>query len=463
LAAAAWAPLSCSFLPEREGPAEPEVPEAFSVSGGGAAAPEAWWEDFDSPELSRLVSEAFSGSFSLRQVEARLRQARAAAGIAGSELYPSLSAEVEGGATRARTGSSGERVTATTEQYSAALAASYEIDLWGRVRSTARAADADVAAASWDLDAARVSLAAALADRWLNVVELKARRTLVEEQLKSNRTYLDLLRLRQTKGLATALAVFQQEQIVAGTAALIPSLQAQLETNTHDLAVLTGRPPRSDLGLAVDSLPSLTPLPAVGLPSELLERRPDIRAALARLEAADWEVAAARANRLPALSLTGSAGFRSNEFDDLFSNWFAGFVAGLVAPLVDGGRRSAEAARSEAVSDERLSSYRETVLTALGEVENALARESRQDEYIRSLDRQLAAARNAFSEAMLRYRKGDIEYLDVLASLSSVQGLERQVLSARRDLLLYRVGLYRSLGGGWEPVPENENGEKDEK
>jgi outer membrane protein TolC len=255
--------------------------------------------------------------------------------------------------------------------------------------------------------------------------------------------------LRQRKGLASALAVFQQDQIVAGTESLIPILESLLDTTRYELAVLLGRPPRSEIGLRADQIPEISPLPEIGVPSQLLENRPDIRSAYFRLESSDWGVSAARANRLPALALTASVGYRSVEFSDLFDNWFAGFAGALLAPLIDGGRRSAEADRALAVSEERLAFYRETVLNGFKEVENALVREKKQTGYISLLGKQLTAAKNALSEARLRYQKGDIEYLDVLASLTSVQSLERGMLSARRDLLLYRVSLYRALGARW--------------
>ena len=443
-------PLSCSFLPEREGPIAPEVPEQFSEEGGTGNSSLDWWKDFGSPELDRLMEETFAGNFDLRRVEARLRQARADAAIAGAGLYPDLDLNAAGGATRARSGSSGNRSTATTENYSLGLAASYEIDLWGRVRSTANRAGALFSASAGDLDTARISLAGEVTDRWLRAVELKSRLDLVAQQLETNRTYLRLLILRQHKGLATALAVFQQEQIVAGTQSLVPLLEADLSSIRYELAVLLGKPPRTDLGLTAESLPELPPLPRIGLPATLLENRPDIRAAYFRLEAADWGVSAARANRLPALTLTGDAGYSSTDFNELFNNWFAGFAAGLLAPLIDGGRRSAEADRALAVSDEQLASYRETVLTAFREVEDALVREQKQGDYIGFLGNQLNAAKNALAEALLRYQKGDSEYLDVLSSLNSVQTLERDMLSARRDLDLYRVALYRALGRGWE-------------
>lgn len=438
--------VSCSFLPEREEANEPEMPPEFSEEGTRTESGGAWWKDFQSPELDRLITDALAANYDLAQARARLLQARAAAVISGSERYPELDLGADASFQRSR--SDGQ--TVDTENYSLGLAAGYEIDLWGRLRATANQAESLVEASIGDRDAAVITLAAEVTDRWLEIIELKNRIELIQNQLETNRTYLDLLIRRQRKGLTSALAVFQQEQIVAATESLMPLREAELAGAEYELAVLLGRPPRSPLHLKSDQMPGYPPLPPIGLPADLLRNRPDIRAAAARLESADWGAAAARANRLPALTLTGSAGYDSDQFDRLFDDWFAGFAAGILAPLIDGGRRAAEADRTLAVAEERLAAYRQTVLDALREVEDALIREKKQTAYLDSLEKELTAADNALTQANLRYRKGDSEYLDVLTSLNAVQQLERNLLSARRDLLVYRVSLYRALGSRWK-------------
>ncbi len=189
----------------------------------------------------------------------------------------------------------------------------------------------------------------------------------------------------------------------------------------------------------------------------MLTRRPDIQAALHRLEAAGWSLAAAKADRLPAVRLSGSAAYQSDDFADLFDNWLANLAAGFTAPVFDGGRRSAEVMRSEAVRDERLSAYKETVLQAITEVENALIREDRQAAYLATLQQQLDYARQALKEAQNRYRNGSIDYLNVLASLTSVQRLEQDVIRGRQALYSERISLYRALGGTWTGAPLKEN------
>jgi outer membrane protein TolC len=193
----------------------------------------------------------------------------------------------------------------------------------------------------------------------------------------------------------------------------------------------------------------------------LLVQRPDIRAALARLHAADFLTGSARAELLPAIRLTGGIGTNTAEIRNLFDDWFVSVAAGLTGPIFEGLRRTAEVERSQAVAEQRLAEYRLTVLTAIQEVEAALIQEIRQREYLEALAEQLEAAQNALREAGERYRKGLNDYLPVLAALERTQALTRQTVIGRRQLLSYRLSLYRALGGTWTrdlqaPVPLSE-------
>jgi outer membrane protein TolC len=180
-----------------------------------------------------------------------------------------------------------------------------------------------------------------------------------------------------------------------------------------------------------------------------LSARPDIRAAMLRLEAADWSVSGARADRLPTIRLTGSAAYQAGELDSLFDNWLFNLAAGLTAPLFDGRQRSAEVERRRAVVDEALAAYCRTILNAVREVENALVDEQKLREHLLGLNAQLSAARSALDEARQRYRSGLNDYLPVLTQLVSVQNLERTIINRTADLLVARVDLFRALGGGW--------------
>jgi outer membrane protein TolC len=194
-------------------------------------------------------------------------------------------------------------------------------------------------------------------------------------------------------------------------------------------------------------------LPAAGLPAELVQRRPDIRAAWARLQAADQRLAVAAAERLPRLSLSGQLGSEAEHIGDLFDNWLAALAGNLIGPIIDGGRRRAEIERNQAVVAEELHRYGQTVLTALAEVEDALVRERQQLLYIEKLDRQQSLAEQAIERIRDRYVNGGEDYQRVLTALLSLQGLQRNRLSAQRELYEFRIQLCRALAGSWELDP----------
>jgi len=501
--------LSCGgcadFLPQRNAPAEGELPGSFSQSLAEATANDRWWQDFESPELDALVDEALAGNLTLRQAWARLAQSGSTAVQAASALYPELSFEADAGYTRSVTttegtsgasfgsqvrttvvnglasgisnalsGNSGEtgtggasaggslsggataggesssqRVTAETRQFGLSLAASYELDVWGRIASTYRAARFDVDASREDLESTAMTLVAEVVQRWLGILEQQALHEVLTAQVETNRTYLELVELRFRKSLASALDVYQQRQAVSEVESQFPLVEAQEQLLRHELALLLGRAPASELAAGGYDLERLPPPPDTGLPADLLVNRPDVRAALARLEAADRRVAAARADRLPAIRLSGGIGYNAADITSIFDDWFLNLAAGLTAPLFDGFRRQAEVERTLAVVEERLANYRLTVLTAIKDVEDALVRERRQREYIDALTRQQENTRNELREATERYRKGQNDYLPVLTALGRTQALTRTLVGARTDLLVYRLNLYRALGGSW--------------
>jgi outer membrane protein TolC len=202
----------------------------------------------------------------------------------------------------------------------------------------------------------------------------------------------------------------------------------------------------------------MAPVPDVGLPADLLGNRPDVRAAGIRLRSSQWQVSAARANRLPALRLTAGGGYGAENLDRLFDNWILTLAGNLTAPIFDGGRRAAEVDRTRAKADENLSAYRLAVLTAVKEVEDALVAESKQRQHLEALKLQREAAGRALEEAGQRYRKGIQDYLPVLTQLLAVQGLDRDLIRQETQLLVERVALYRALGGTWTDSLDPERG-----
>jgi outer membrane protein TolC len=217
----------------------------------------------------------------------------------------------------------------------------------------------------------------------------------------------------------------------------------------HELAVLAGKPPTAPAFEPEGRLPAPPPLPRTGPPAELLEKRPDVRAARNLVVAADHQLAAARAQRLPSISLTGRLVFSNALSSNLFNDWIGSIIAGLTQPIFDGGRINAEIKQARGVAAERLADYGKVVLAAYTEVEDALANERGQTAHLEALEGRVVIAQATLRQARERYANGLTEYLPVLTSLQTLQGLEVTRLAARRDLLSYRIRLYKALGGAW--------------
>jgi multidrug efflux system outer membrane protein len=440
---------SCSpFKPQaRQSPAG-ELPRTFSLYTAESEPLSRWWEVFNDPDLNALITQALTDNLTIKEAWSRLNQARALAVQAGAALYPDLTGTGRASFTRERTGD-GSRKTISNQDHSLGIISSYELDLWGRIRSGRESALLEVTAAREDLNTVAMTLAAEVANRWINIISQRMQKRLLERQLQANLTYLELVELRFRKAMVSALDVYQQKQIVDDVRAEIPLVEAQEQLLRHELALLLGKLPQTVLNISREDLPEPVGIPATGLPADLLSSRPDLRAAGMRLWAAEWQVAAARADRLPAISLTGQARYGDGDLDVLFDNWLLSLAGNLTAPIFDGRRRAAEVDRSLAVVDENLAAYRQTVLTAIKEVEDALVSEAKQREHIKGLEKVLDTARKALKQAGNRYRNGLTDYLPVLTQLLTVQGLERDLIQQQTNLVGARISLYRALGGTW--------------
>lgn len=438
---------ACSpFEPREREALKKGLPATFSLYNGVAVPDQNWWCSFRDPELDRLMDAALADNLSIHEAWARLKQARALAVQAGAERYPDLTGSAD--ALTGRQKRSG-RSSDGFEDTSLGLVSRYEIDLWGRIEAQYRSATLRADASRLDLYTAAISVAAEVGGHWVELISQRMQKRLLQEQLRINNTLLELVQLRFNMAMVSALDVFQQKQVVEKVKAEIPLVEEREELLRHQLAVLLGKPPRTDLAVARTELPEPAPLPPTGLPADLLANRPDVRAAGLRLKAADWQITEARANRLPRLSLTGRARYGEGDLDVLFDNWLLTLAGNLTAPILDGGRRAAEVDRTRALADENLARYRDTVLTAVREVEDALTSETKQREHIAWLEKMITTARSALEEAGVRYRNGLNDYLPVLTQLLTVQGLERDLIQRKAALLAARLRLYRALGGTW--------------
>ena len=437
----------CSpFKPDTRTSTPEDLPDKFSLYTGESAADRRWWLSLGSTELNRLIETGLADNLSLRETWARLAQSRAVAAKAGASRYPDLTGTASAGTNRSQ---SGTRASTGAEAFSIGLASSYELDLWGRLEAEREAAALDVVATREDLNTAAISIAGEVAIRWLGIISSRMQKKLLEKQLHANETILELVELRFRNAMVSALDVYQQKQLVENVQAEIPLVEEKERLLLHELAVLLGKPPGAKLHVTTNRFPELPALPIVGLPVSLLSARPDIRAAGRRLEAADWQIAAARANRLPSVSLSARARYGESDLDILFDTWLLNLSASLAAPLLDGGYRKAEVDRTRAVVDQKLAAYRDTVLNAVKEVEDALVSEDKQQVHIAALQQINTTANKALAEASARYRNGISDYLPVLSQLLSVQSLENKLILRQENRLATRIALHRALGGAW--------------
>jgi len=443
------------------------VPESFSQAGR-VAMPNRWWTALGDPQLNALVDRALAGNLTVLGAWDRLVQAQAVARRTAADLFPSLTGDADASRTRtvlmeevplggAGGGAQGglaaltrrRKTTTYTNAVSLGLVASYEVDLWGRVRSTRNAAVLDVRASESDLAAAAITVSAEVANTWYKIVEQRGHIKLLDEQVGTNQDYLELVTLRFRRGKVSASDVLQQRQLVESKRAEKVLAESDLAVLGHQLAVLVGQSPDQAVAGPGDVLPNLPAVPRTGLPSRLLQRRPDVRRAYLHVQAADQRVAAAVADRFPRISLSARAETWDARVRDLFDNWLANMAANLSAPLLDGGERAAEVDRTRAQASERLHAYGQVVLESLREVEDALAQERQQRRFLASVRRQLALSAKVLSLTRESYAKGTMDYLRVLAALRSHQGLQRTVLQGHRALIQFRINLYRALAGDW--------------
>lgn len=440
------APLSADFR-EAEGwkLADPDTPPA---------PVNAWWKHFGDARLDSLVDQLELSNQNIRAAEARYRQARALLDVAQAAWFPTVNATA--GVTRSQgvstttTGGTTANIGAPIRNISRlSLNASWELDLWGRIARTSEAAEASAAAVAADLDAARLSAQAALAQAYLQLRVNDAQHDLLERTVAAYGRSAEITRNRFDAGVAARADVTQaQAQLKTAQAQLI-DLDIQRRQLEHAIAVLTGRPPAELSLLPSDQLPSLPAVPGL-LPSALLERRPDIAAAERRVAAANAQIGVARAAFFPTLSLGASAGTQSGALARVLSlpNSFWSVGPNLALTVFDAGARSARQAQATAAWEESAALYRQTVLGAFQEVEDNLAALRILDAEAGAQAEALAAASESLELVNNQYLAGTVSYLNVTSAQTVALNAER----ARLDILVRRltgsVALFKAIGGG---------------
>jgi NodT family efflux transporter outer membrane factor (OMF) lipoprotein len=432
----------------------PGMPGAWAESGASDAASPArdWWRSFGSAELSGLIDASLSASPDMAIAAEHVRQAEAQVRIAGSTLFPVLNfgAATARHETRPQGGSwSGDNSS------SAALSASYEIDLWGRNASGVRAAQSSLRATRFDQETVRLTLVAGVASAYFQVLSLRGRLVIVRENLAIAERVFKVVDSRVRNGAASALDLARQQAAVLTQRAAIPQLDLQERQTLFALAILLGRSPEG-FDTAASAVTGLAvPRVAPGLPAQLLVRRPDLASAEAQLAAANANVAAARAALLPGIGLTGSAGLASDVLLNFLNGPTATLAIGasLLQPIFDGGRLRTQVNVAASRERELVENYRKAVLAALADVESALAAGGRMAEQELLQEKVVEQARLALRLAEIRYREGADDLLTALDAQRTLFQAEDQLAQIRLSRLQGSVGLFKALGGAWK-MPE---------
>lgn len=427
------------------------VPESYASGSAGAASIDAWWENYGDAELTTLVQEALSGNRDLGATWARLEQARQI--LRATDGADELQLDLNGGPSLS---SSVVRSDVRSDRrdevfgYGLGARASWALDLWGRIEARTKAAALDLQAAREDVSATAQLLAGAVVQAWLDLRLNESLLAIVAAQATTSQRLLDLTEFRFANGQGTALDVLQQRSQLAAVTSDLPSFEAARQAAIHRLAVLTGRVPGAwEPDARVDALPAPPPLPALLTPRDLLAHRPDLRAARARLEAADQRVAEAAAARLPDFTLSLDYQLTKGNGPGLFDREQGSLLLGVLAPILSGDRLTAEVERNRAVVTERLESFTALFLAALQEVEDAVVGEFRQGELVQNVERRVELAQATLAEAQARYGNGSGDFINVLTAVRTLQDVERLLVIEQRRLLAFRSSLHLALGGTW--------------
>ncbi len=440
--------------PAIELPASHRGAEPATVPGDSLADRE-WSALFNDPALTDLVTSALKQNFDLRIAAERVLQARAVAGLARADRWPAVDASVQGaGAEASRAGASRAiPPDAKTSVSYAELGFSlgWELDVWGRLRRLNEAARAEYVATEEARRGVITTLVADTVETYLTLRALDAELEIARRTLDTANDSLRLTTVRYERGVGTALDVRQAEQLLFTASGQIASLERQVAQAENALSLLAGRAPGEvQRGLELSGLHEPTAIPA-GLPSTLLERRPDIRRAEQELIAANARIGAARAEYFPRISLTGFFGTQSRALSDLLSSparlWSAS--AGAAVPLFDAGRRRENVRLAESVQRELVVAYQRSVFTALREVADALAGCRRTSEELAEQSRLVEALRTSVRLSTQRYEGGVDTYLQVLDAQRNLFQGELDLTLLKRQELAAVVQLYRALGGGW--------------
>jgi multidrug efflux system outer membrane protein len=454
--------LGCTVGPGYKRPTA-QVPDAWKGEGPWqTAAPKdaipkgAWWQIFHDAELDRLQQELLQANQSLDAARDRLSQARSQARIASSAYFPTLSADPSGqrqrlSGNRPLSGSTVPLTPVTQNVFTVPFSVSYELDLFGRVRRNLEAANASLQGSAADLENVRLVLTAELAADYFNLRELDREAGVVRQSVEIQQKGLDLVNHRHEGGVANGLEVAQQAALLDSTATQLQLVLQQRAQYEHAIAVLTGKS-ASAFSLAEAPFGAAPPAIPTGVPSEILERRPDVATNERQMAFENAQVGLAMAAFYPHITLAGSGGYQSRDIATLVNapSVFWSLGGDLLQPIFNGGRNRANLASSRAAYDESIANYRESVLVAFQQVEDGLSGLALLNQAAKTQQAAVADSRRALDIANNRYVGGVTTYLDVITAQSTLLNNERLATQLLGQQMVTSVFLVKALGGAWD-------------
>ena len=434
-----------------------DIPPSYRAPHGPAEAATPtldWWRSFRSGELTALMQEAVTANFDIAIAIAQITQADAQARIAGAPLLPTLTGGGSGTAQQASSQLASGGGGGFSSLYANSLSASYVIDFWGKNRAALNAAVENAIASRYNREVVEITALSSVATTYFIILASRDRLRIARRNLAAASGILDLIKQQFTAGTVSDLNVAQQEALVETVRATIPPLEQTLGQNTAMLAVLLGKAPEHfdtrGPGMDAIAIPRVTP----GLPSDLMNRRPDVRMAEEQLKSAGYSVESARAAFFPTISLTTELGVQSAALKSLFGPgaWFYTSAASLSQPIFDGGVLLGTFEQAQGVQAQDIQNYRKTILTAFSNVEQMLIAVDQTRAAERIQDNVVKASRRAFALSEQQLKQGTVNMVTLLQVEQTLFTAEDQLAQDRLAFLQAIVGLFQSLGGGWPPT-----------
>jgi multidrug efflux system outer membrane protein len=447
----------CAVGPDYARPTStlPEQHKEATVTAQAVAPVNAeWWTLFNDPTLNQLVQQTLAANQDLQAAIARLEANEAAAREAGSELYPAIGLAANGSRNRisGETFSGKNTGSATYNNRRAALSLSYEVDLWGRIRRSNEAARAEALASRFGRDSIQLTLIGQLVNEYLSLRSNEAQLEVTRQTLESRQESLKIVQARLDAGSASGLELAQAESQLNAAQGQWSQFKRLRALSENQIGLLSGQPGLILASTSLAQLP-LPPTPPTGLPSTLLEARPDVRQAEEKLIAANARIGVAKAAYFPTIGLTGLYGSESAALSNLFTGsagiWTA--AIGLTMPIFDAGRTGARVDQATAAQAENIANYRKTLQTAFREVSDAIVNLQEFANEEAAFTAQVDASKRAFNLAQKRYESGYSGYSDMLDTQRTLNTAQLLYLTSRKNRLGASVDLFKALGGGWQP------------